>query len=144
MLTNVRRKEHFMRKITEKACEAFKNNEGLILNNTVITVGFDGTFMYLFGNLIAWKDVDGMYFNLCGWNTHTTRERLNGLLKTLDIKFRIVRRNGDAFAQSTVIDTAILDEMWLDEDSDYEVSYVTDHFNNVEQRIAKYYEERAV
>ena len=133
-----------MRKITELACEAFKNNEGLIQNNTIVTVGFDGTFMYLFDNLIAWKDVDGMYFNLCGWNTHTTRERLNGLLKTLNIKFRIVRRDGEAFAVSTIIDTAILDEMWLDQNSDYDIAYVTDHFNGVQQRIAKYYEERVV
>ena len=35
--------------------------------------------MYLFGNRIAWIYEGKLYFTMCGWNTSTTRERLNGL-----------------------------------------------------------------
>ena len=66
-----------MRKITEQAVKAFYLNEKFSQGNTSV---IDGA-MYLHGNKIAVLDgKEGIKFSLCGWNTTTTRERLNGIL----------------------------------------------------------------
>ena len=64
------------RQITERACQAFENGETFYQSNTQVTS--DGK-MYLFGNKIA-EYVNGvLQVSMCGWNSNTTRERLNGL-----------------------------------------------------------------
>jgi hypothetical protein len=63
------------RQITEIMAHAFWNGESKKLSNTEVK-NFE---MYLFGNKIAWYQNGILYFTLCGWNTLTTRERLNGL-----------------------------------------------------------------
>jgi hypothetical protein len=40
-----------------------------------------GDTLYLHGNPIIQVRLDGVYIQTCGWNTITTRERLNGLPK---------------------------------------------------------------
>ena len=64
-----------MRKITEQACHAFENGRNFQLSNTVVK----NNAMYLWGNKIAWYDNGDLYISMCGYNTNTTRERLNGL-----------------------------------------------------------------
>lgn len=65
-----------MRQITYEACHAFENGYKYCKSNTLVTA--DGR-MYLFGNKIA-EWVDGkLHISMCGWNSNTTRERLNGL-----------------------------------------------------------------
>ena len=40
----------------------------------------DGKAIFLYGNKIAWRDEEGrVFFNLCGWNTKTTKDRLSAL-----------------------------------------------------------------
>lgn len=68
-----------MRKITEDACKAFYDNENFKRSNTEVVCSVCSTKMYLFGNLIAERNENGLYISLCGHNTRTTRERLNGL-----------------------------------------------------------------
>ena len=71
-----------MRKITEQACYALENSKNFKLSNTQVTYEPDREVarMFLWGNEIARKFDDGsLYINLCGYNTVTTRERLNGL-----------------------------------------------------------------
>lgn len=64
-----------MRKITEDIAYAFENGTPLKRTNTET----DGNKIWLHGNTIAQK-IDGTIFvTLAGWNTNTTRERLNGL-----------------------------------------------------------------
>ena len=63
------------RQITEIMAHAFWSGESKKLSNTEVK-NFE---MYLFGNKIAWYQNGILYFTLCGWNTLTTRERLNGL-----------------------------------------------------------------
>ena len=64
------------RQITFEACQAFESGRKFCKSNTTVTS--DGK-MYLFGNKIA-EYVDGkLRVSLCGWNSITTRERLNGL-----------------------------------------------------------------
>lgn len=64
-----------MRKITSEIIKAFNAGESLRLSNTKT----DGQSIWLHGNLIAWKNDNGLFIDSCGWNTNTTRERLNGL-----------------------------------------------------------------
>lgn len=68
-----------MRKITEKACQAFENGRNFKDSNTVVKVENNVISMYLWGNEIAKRENGKLYINLCGYNTNTTRERLNGL-----------------------------------------------------------------
>jgi hypothetical protein len=64
-----------MRKITKEVCEAFQAGRKLLRGNT----GTDGKALFLHGHRIA-EYVDGyLYIDSCGWNTRTTRDRLNGL-----------------------------------------------------------------
>lgn len=39
----------------------------------------DGLALYLHGNKIAQHTSEGLEIDSCGWNSNTTRERLNGL-----------------------------------------------------------------
>lgn len=65
-----------MRKVTMQACYAFENGINTNVSNTSVL----DNAMYLWGNKIAWKDEEGRLFvSMCGYNTNTTRERLNGL-----------------------------------------------------------------
>ena len=68
------------RKITEKACRAFENGAEFKLSNTTVTVDENGKYMHLWGHCIARQlNNNKLEINLCGYNTVTTRERLNGL-----------------------------------------------------------------
>lgn len=76
-----------MRKITEQACRAFHNNKPFKRDNTEVVIerfpsgNVCSVKMILFGNIIAMKSCIDNYISVCfkGYNTVTTRERLNGL-----------------------------------------------------------------
>lgn len=69
------------RKITEKAIYNFLHGHAFTLQNTSVIIDGDKVKLLLWGNCIAYYDKNekGVYFSLCGCNTNTTRERLNGL-----------------------------------------------------------------
>lgn len=65
-----------MRKVTEQIKQAFERGESKKVGNTET----DGTSVFLHGNEIIRRDVSGLIFaTLAGWNTPTTRERVNGI-----------------------------------------------------------------
>lgn len=65
-----------MRKITERIKKAFEQGTSLKIGNTRT----DGTSVWLHGNEIVRRDPSGLVFaTLAGWNTPTTRERVNGI-----------------------------------------------------------------
>ena len=65
-----------MRKVTRETVYAFLRRESLKMSNTHT----DGTTLYLHDNAIARFDDKGqLWITTAGWNTVTTRERLNGL-----------------------------------------------------------------
>ncbi|MBW2672469.1 MAG: hypothetical protein JRD89_03515 [Deltaproteobacteria bacterium] len=70
-----------MRKITQDAAHAFNAGRTLCRDNTTVAVDPDGEVMLcLHGNLIAKRTADGRLFvRTAGWDTTTTKERLNGL-----------------------------------------------------------------
>lgn len=76
-----------MKKIDSWTVETFYNenlNVGVYCyDNTVIRVEADGArYVELFGNMIFGKSPKGNYFfTLAGWNSNTTRARINALLQ---------------------------------------------------------------
>ena len=80
-----------MRKITREISTAFLDSRRLYKGNTTT----DGSEIRLFGNTIAYWDTDStVAITLAGWNSVTTRERLNGLLELMEVGKRIVSRDG--------------------------------------------------
>lgn len=66
-----------MRKISETAYYNFITNHKFSSKNTKVEVDGDEARLLLHGNCIA-KKVDGeVFINHCGWETNTTRDRLN-------------------------------------------------------------------
>lgn len=78
-----------MRTITKKIAIAFKAGQGKAIGNT----STDGSAVFLHGNKIMERREGKILCSLSGWNTATTRERLNGILSTLDIKGRFAQKN---------------------------------------------------
>ena len=69
-----------MRKITKESIKAFYNREPFKKSNTVIENKEGKTYLKLFGNIIAiLNEVNDLFITTAGWNSVTTRERLNGL-----------------------------------------------------------------
>jgi hypothetical protein len=74
-----------MRQITSKSIDAFYNGLPFELDNTAVTIGGQYVRLFLFDNLIAYRDNTGVYLSTAGYQTNTTKERLNGLLLALDV-----------------------------------------------------------
>jgi hypothetical protein len=88
-------RKSIMRKITERICNAFLDGKRLKIGNTLTE---DAT-IWLHGNKIAfWLTDEVLQISLAGYNTVTTRERLNGLLTTLGSNWRIVQRDYRPYA----------------------------------------------
>jgi hypothetical protein len=64
-----------MRKITREIVNAFQNSRSLTIGNSRT----DGESLWLFGNKIAEIQRDGLWISNGGWDSRTTKERLNGL-----------------------------------------------------------------
>lgn len=72
-----------MRTITKKAVAAFLAHKRVSLDNTSVDTSTDGNMAYLslHGNVIANRNKTTGELNIttAGWNTTTTKERLNGI-----------------------------------------------------------------
>ena len=71
-----------MRKITEQSVNAFMNAEKFKSGNTVVEILPNVTILKLHGNAIAYRYNDPkrtLKITNCGWETPTTKERLNGI-----------------------------------------------------------------
>jgi hypothetical protein len=71
-----------MKQITIKSINAFLNGERFNESNTKVEVLPNVTILKLFGNAIAYRYNDPnntLSITNCGWQTNTTKERLNGL-----------------------------------------------------------------
>lgn len=68
------------RKITTQAVTAFMNGGNFKGSNTEVVTEDGYTYMYLHGNNIAIKgDTGGIAIRTCGWQSNTTKERLNAI-----------------------------------------------------------------
>jgi hypothetical protein len=69
-----------MRKITKESVNAFLNREKFSKSNMSVTFENGYTYLRLFGNPIAALESNGeLSISTCGWDTPTTKERLNAL-----------------------------------------------------------------
>lgn len=93
-----------MRKITKQAAQAFINNCNFCSGNTTVTSLNGHTIMSLYGNVIAVNDHGVLTVTLAGWNTCTTRERLNGLLLAMGLSCGFSQRQHEAYFCDTPID----------------------------------------
>lgn len=94
-----------MRQIDIEAKRAFLNNRKFKLSNTEVRIEDGQPHMYLHGNCIAKIDENGdLLINHCGWETSTTRSRLNALP---DVKI-------SSYKGSFVLnDIAIMHDGWM-------------------------------
>ena len=76
-----------MRKVTMDAVNSFFNRSSGTFSNTTVDAHSDGLVtMKLHGNTIATMTRSGsVMLSTCGWETTTTKERLNGLLDHLGL-----------------------------------------------------------
>lgn len=82
-----------MRKITQEAANSFWGAEfGMQKDNTIVMSDIMGGKLFLHGNLIAERDkFDILTISSCGWQTNTTKERLNGILSKVGAKISQVK-----------------------------------------------------
>ena len=94
-----------MRKIESEMQAAIVERRNWSKSNTSVSVDSEGnTFVTLHGNLIATIFNNGdMKLSSCGWQTVTTKSRLNAILDTFFHNVRIVQKqfewyiDGDSF-----------------------------------------------
>ena len=69
-----------MKKITKESIKAFYNREPFKKSNMIVKNKEGKTYLKVFDNVIAILDeVNELFITTAGWNSVTTRERLNGL-----------------------------------------------------------------
>ena len=69
-----------MRKITKESIKDFYNREPFKKSNMIVENKEGKTYLKVFDNVIAILDeVNELFITTAGWNSVTTRERLNGL-----------------------------------------------------------------
>ena len=79
-----------MRKITEEAVNKFINKEAFRSGNTKVEVREGIDYFYLHDNCISILGDETLFISTCGWETTTTKERLNGILfKVLGSSYQI-------------------------------------------------------
>lgn len=79
-----------MRQVTRHIVNSFLNGQRDQISNSMT----DGKSLYLWGNEIARFNADGkLEISLCGYNTVTTRERLNGVLTLGGYNLRVSSKN---------------------------------------------------
>ena len=75
-----------MRKIESQIIEAIKNNKDLKIANSEVISCTNSSDVYLHGNLIARVGETWMELFDGGWQTNTTKSRLNALLSAFGME----------------------------------------------------------
>ena len=91
-----------MRKIEREMVNALRERKDWAKDNTSVRWGTDyrgeaEAHVYLHGNLIAryWPDVSELVVDHCGWETVTTKSRLNAILSAFSNGASIYQKNFD-------------------------------------------------
>lgn len=110
-----------MRKITRESVKAFKESRNFYSGNTWVVcirknhseTGKACNIFRLHGNTIATYEPETgeLFISHCGWETNTTKERLNGILDFFGLpgiyqkNFRWLFANGEEFTGTKVFQT---------------------------------------
>ena len=94
-----------MRKITSQSVDAFVNGYRFNQGNTTVSgsgcgaTGIRDWYLMLHNNLIAKKIVNkhDLWITDTGWQTVTTKERLNGVLSRLTFGWGLFHKKGEWF-----------------------------------------------
>ena len=93
-----------MRKIEADILNAVKANCAIVTANTVVRKGPAGLTVLLHGNAVA-QEMNGTWaFNLAGWNTPTTRSRINAIRGWLGLE-RVRCKDGCALVGKREVPT---------------------------------------
>lgn len=89
-----------MKKIEQKMIKAIRSRCPATISNTTVVHGYsnpdNGMAVYLHGNHIATLTDTSVRFTLAGWNTVTTRSRVNALLSAFAPAYRVSTQRGQA------------------------------------------------
>ena len=88
-----------MRKVTQQIANAFAQGTPKTVGNTWT----DGQTVYLHTNKIVERTNDGIFMSLAGWNTATTRERLNGIAQVLGLEVSFHQKNFAPYLNGSII-----------------------------------------
>lgn len=97
-----------MRKITEQIANALFARQDVNKGNTATLNGE----VFLHGNKIAKIEDGALLMTLAGWNTQTTRERLNGIADVFGSKERFQKKGDSVFLVSPWGKREIKDDSW--------------------------------
>ena len=97
-----------MRKVTEQIAKAFKKGVNKTIGNTAT---LDGA-VFLHGNKIAKIEDGALLMSLAGWNTPTTRERLNGIADVFGSKLRFRQIDFEPYLCGKFGNHIIRDDCW--------------------------------
>ena len=92
------------RQVTQEIVRAFLDGTNKKVSNSEVHADCTGVYMYLFWNLIAKRVGERTQVTLAGWNTVTTRERLNGLPKC-----SVTTKQGQAYINGN----PVADDEWV-------------------------------
>ena len=86
-----------MRQIEENIYSAIRNKENAVLSNTAISFNGENTkcLINLHGHIIAEIDFsrNSVKLNNCGFESNITKSRMNIVLDSLNIPYRVRQRN---------------------------------------------------
>tara|TARA_X000001388_G_C2156591_1_gene94525 strand:+ start:271 stop:585 length:315 start_codon:yes stop_codon:yes gene_type:complete len=97
-----------MRKVTEEIAKAFKKGINKTVGNTAT---IDGA-VFLHGNKIAKIEDGALLVSLAGWNTPTTRERLNGIAEIFDTRQKFRQIDFEPYLCAPWGDRLVRDDCW--------------------------------
>ena len=88
-----------MRKIEEQMNMAIRARKCWAGSNTTVRAYNDSIDVYLHGHCIAWLDLIENVWTLssCGWETVTTKSRINALLEEFREGTRVIQKNWEWF-----------------------------------------------
>ncbi len=116
-----------MRKITEESVYAFKRGYHYKKSNTEVTPGA----FYLHGNKIAKKRDGDVLVSDGGWQSNTTKERLNGILSSYGLA--VIQRDWNWY----IVKEGFSDKRWSFDDLKDENGFV--NINKLPDEYPEYF-----
>ena len=97
-IISITTQENQMRKIERQMNQAIRSGNNFTSSNTAVRHGFDNEAdVYLHGNHIATVKSNSIIIKDGGWQSNTTKSRLNALLDEFSYGMRVFQKNYEWF-----------------------------------------------